>query len=106
MSPDEKMKKAPRKHVTTACVPCRESKIRVCARIFITGEIGEIGEIEGRTLTRITSATELLRIARIASAKAKNANTNMAMISASESSFRDEIGWQSGNVVAISTIKS
>ncbi|CAG8269424.1 unnamed protein product [Penicillium salamii] len=28
MSPDEKMKKAPRKHVTTACVPCRESKIR------------------------------------------------------------------------------
>ncbi|KAJ5928925.1 hypothetical protein N7466_007881 [Penicillium verhagenii] len=29
MSPDlEKPKKAPRKHVTTACVPCRESKIR------------------------------------------------------------------------------
>ncbi|KAJ6128872.1 hypothetical protein N7471_010089 [Penicillium samsonianum] len=29
MSPDpEKTKKAPRKHVTTACVPCRESKIR------------------------------------------------------------------------------
>ncbi|KAK4860918.1 hypothetical protein LT330_004649 [Penicillium expansum] len=29
MSPDpEKSKKAPRKHVTTACVPCRESKIR------------------------------------------------------------------------------
>ncbi|KAJ5669599.1 hypothetical protein N7462_010669 [Penicillium macrosclerotiorum] len=31
MSPEpEKPKKAPRKHVTTACVPCRESKIRVC----------------------------------------------------------------------------
>ncbi|KAJ5435085.1 hypothetical protein N7491_005680 [Penicillium cf. griseofulvum] len=29
MSPEpEKPKKAPRKHVTTACVPCRESKIR------------------------------------------------------------------------------
>ncbi|EPS33960.1 hypothetical protein POX_a01052 [Penicillium oxalicum] len=29
MSPDpEKPKKGPRKHVTTACVPCRESKIR------------------------------------------------------------------------------
>ncbi|KAJ5513420.1 hypothetical protein N7463_002972 [Penicillium fimorum] len=29
MSPDpEKTKKVPRKHVTTACVPCRESKIR------------------------------------------------------------------------------
>ncbi|KAF7719640.1 Nitrogen assimilation transcription factor [Penicillium ucsense] len=29
MSPEpEKAKKAPRKHVTTACVPCRESKIR------------------------------------------------------------------------------
>lgn len=31
MQPDsEKPKKAGRKHVTTACVPCRESKIRVC----------------------------------------------------------------------------
>ncbi|KAF9888088.1 hypothetical protein FE257_009353 [Aspergillus nanangensis] len=27
-APSEKPKKAPRKHVTTACVPCRESKIR------------------------------------------------------------------------------
>lgn len=31
MSPEpDNPKKAPRKHVTTACVPCRESKIRVC----------------------------------------------------------------------------
>lgn len=31
MQPEsEKPKKAPRKHVTTACVPCRESKVRVC----------------------------------------------------------------------------
>ncbi|KAK1146372.1 hypothetical protein N8T08_003159 [Aspergillus melleus] len=28
MEPDSKPKRAPRKHVTTACVPCRESKIR------------------------------------------------------------------------------
>lgn len=34
--PDSKPKRAPRKHVTTACVPCRESKIRVgCVSPFI-----------------------------------------------------------------------
>lgn len=77
MSPEpEKMKKTPRKHVTTACVPCRESKIRV----GISSE-GLLGNLKS---DKNPSVTELLRIARTVSVKAKNANTSTGMTSASE----------------------
>lgn len=77
MQPEsEKSKKTPRKHVTTACVPCRESKIRVCcAQIHGSGF--------GYVSNDLDSAMGLLRIATIVSAKGKSASINMEMTSAS-----------------------
>lgn len=83
MSPEpEKPKKAPRKHVTTACVPCRESKIRVCttATLRLAGIGGGITFFN----RLLSSATGRHHTARIASGKAKIANISMEMTSASE----------------------
>jgi hypothetical protein len=62
--------KAPRKHLTTACVPCRESKIRVGC-LYGDGVFASL-------LTR-PSAMGLLRIAKIARGKEKTAGTRWAM---------------------------
>lgn len=76
MSSDpEKPKKAPRKHVTTACVPCRESKIRVCTEPPSRGD--------RRDLTT-SSVTGLHHTVRIVNGRAKNADISMVMTSGSE----------------------
>jgi hypothetical protein len=82
MSPEpEKPKKAPRKHVTTACVPCRESKIRVCTSpTRLLAGIG-VEDISNRLLS---SATGQHHIARIASGKEKPASINMETTNASK----------------------
>lgn len=76
----EKTKKAPRKHVTTACVPCRESKIRVCAL--------SLSQKNPKWLQSsnvpATSVMEPLLTVRIVSEREKNANTNMETTSASK----------------------
>lgn len=73
-SQSEKPKKAPRKHVTTACVPCRESKIRVSLLLF-----------PSRPLVVLTtsSVTVLLPIVTIAREKGRIAGTSMAMTNGS-----------------------
>lgn len=65
----EKPKKAPRKHVTTACVPCRESKIRVR-----TSSCGD-----RRQNLICCSATARRHTVKIVSEREKIANTSMGM---------------------------
>ena len=82
MSPElEKPKKAPRKHVTTACVPCRESKIRVCTSHTSSLQGSVLNTFSNRLLS---SATAQHHIARIASGKEKTVSINMEMTNASK----------------------
>lgn len=100
MQPEpEKPKKTPRKHVTTACVPCRESKIRVCCAFFSFPSLSLLCLLVlcswdyyyflclYMPVRRLTpdSAMGLPRIATIASEKERIANTSMEMTSASKS---------------------
>lgn len=96
---EKKPKKAPRKHVTTACVSCRESKIRVCWVVGLSClscfRIFGLSSYELELLLVVStcifilyltrdSATGLPRIAAIAKEKGRIANTNMGMTSASK----------------------
>lgn len=73
----EQPKKAPRKHVTTACVPCRESKIRVCCTIH--------DELHRpRLLTHLAASAMGIRpIVRTARRKEGSASTSMGTIKGS-----------------------